>query len=79
MSFFGFFGFGFFGIFGFGFFWYFWFGCFGILGFGFLVVSRERVVVYFRSLSTATPTSVRVDSDVVQQAYLNCPKRSGRV
>ena len=52
---------------------------FGILGFGFLVVSRERVVVYFKSFSTATPISVRVDSDVVQQAYLNCPKRSGRV
>ena len=69
LSFFGFFRFCFFWYFWFWFFWYFWIVFFGILGFVFLVVSRERVVVYFRPLSTATPISVRVD----------CPKRSGRV
>ena len=50
-------------------FWYFWFfGC----------IKGKRLLC-FRVLVTAAPLSIRVDSDVVEEAYLNCPKRSGRV
>ena len=54
------------------FFWYFWFWVFGLL--------RDKgccVVLGF--CNTAMPLSVIVDSDVVEEAYLNCQKRSGRV
>ena len=80
---------------GFVFFWYFWFfgfgflilvflfffgfGVFGIFGFGFFGCVKGKGLLCFRVLITAAPLSVRVDSDVVEEACLNCPKRSGRV
>ena len=45
----------------------------------FLAVLRGKGLLCFRVLITAAPLSVRVDSDVVEEACLNCPKRSGRV
>ena len=78
-GFFGFLGFGSFGIFGFVFFSIFGFGVFGIVGFGFFGCVTGKGLLCFRVLITAAPLSVRVDSDVVEEACLNCPKRSGRV
>ena len=70
-SFFVFLGFGFFGIFG--------FGVFGIFGFVFFGCVKGKGLLCFRVLITTAPLSIRVDSDVVEEACLNCPKRSGRV
>ena len=50
------------------------------LGFGASVLLRERgCCVLLRFSIAAMPLSVRVDSDVVEEAYLNCRKRSARV
>ena len=40
---------------------------------------KGKGLLCFRVLITAAPLSIRVDSDVVEEACLNCPKRSGRV
>ena len=73
---FGFFGFGFFGIFGFVF-----FCIFGLFFLVFLVlvlvVSRERGLLCSRVFLTAAPLGARVDTDVVEEAYLNCRKHNG--
>ena len=39
----------------------------------------KRLSCFCKSLITTAPLSVRVGSDVVEEVYLNCPKRSGRV
>ena len=65
--------------FDFGVFVFFGFGVFGIFGFGFFGCVKGKGLLCFRVLITAAPLSVRVDSDVVEEACLNCPKRSGRV
>ena len=61
------------------FFWYFRFCFFGIFGFGFLVVSREGGCYVLGFFVRAPPSGARVDTDVVEEAYLNCPKRRGRL
>ena len=69
----------FFGIFGFVFLVFLVLVCLVFLVLAFLAVLRGKGLLCFRVLITAAPLSVRVDSDVVEEACLNCPKRSGRV
>ena len=47
------------------------------LFFGF--VKGKGLLCCLGFLITASPLCVRVDSDVVEEAYLKCRKRSGRV
>ena len=54
-------------------------GFWALVVFGFGKGKAKGLLCCLRLLVTATSLGVSVDSDVVEEAYLNCAKRTGRV
>ena len=55
------------------FFYIFSFGCFG------RIKDKEILRIFFKSLIIVTSLSVRINSDGVEEVFLNCPKYNGRI